>query len=111
MKIPSFSARTRRRLRLFAVFWLIYAVLCLPALIWPGYLDSAMGLLLVVPYMSIYLFDMLGIPGLLQNNGLCGWGWCAPSTFGWTFLIAVWLGVSWLLAWMIDRITAPARPD
>lgn len=102
---------TRRRLRIFAFIWLAYALLCLPALVWPGYLDSPMGLLLVVPYMSIYLFDMLGIPGLLQNNGLCGWGWCAPSLFGWIFLGAVWIGVSWLVACLIEHLSTRCQAD
>lgn len=102
---------TRRRLRIFALLWLSYALLCLPALVWPDYLDSFMGLLLVVPYMSIYFFSMIGIPGLLQNNGLCGWGWCSPSLFGWFFLAAVWFGLSWIAALAIERISRRSQPD
>jgi hypothetical protein len=76
-------------------------VLLLPAAIWPKYLDSPLGIALVFPYLSIYLFHALGIPGLLQHNGACGWGWCAPTAFGWVFLCAVWLAVAWFIAWRL----------
>ncbi|HWV19136.1 MAG TPA: hypothetical protein VNZ68_11230 [Rhodocyclaceae bacterium] len=95
-----------RRLRIFLLLWLGYGLLYLPAIVWPEYLNSPMGLLVAAPYLSIYLFNMLGIPGLLQNGGMCGWGWCAPSLFGWCFLAAVWLGASWLLACLIDRLSS-----
>ena len=81
-----------------------YVLLTLPGLIVPGYLDSPLGILVAVPYLSIYLFNMAGIPGLLQNHGLCGWGWCAPTLFGWAFLITVWLAVAWLLAMLLGRL-------
>jgi hypothetical protein len=63
-----------------------FLLLCVPALLWPGYLDSPEGLVVAVPYLSIYLFHKIGIPGLLEHNGACGGGWCAPSIFGWVFL-------------------------
>jgi hypothetical protein len=83
----------------------LFALLSLPAAVWPNYLDSPFGLLVAVPYLSIYAFDMIGIPGLLQSHGACGWGWCAPSVFGWIFLCATWLLITWLLAWGIAHIT------
>lgn len=95
-----------RRLRILLLLWLGYGLLCLPAIVWPAYLDSPVGLVIAVPYLSIYLFHMIGIPGLLENGGMCGWGWCAPSLFGWCFLAAVWLGVSCALACLIDRLGA-----
>lgn len=100
------------RLRIFALLCAVWLLLSLPGLFWPAYLDSPMGLGVAVPYLSLYAFDMVGIPGLLQNNGACGWGWCAPSTFGWIFIISVWLGIAWLLACLIawvlgSRRTAP----
>jgi hypothetical protein len=29
-----------------------------------------------------------------------------PTAFGWAFLIAFWLGVAWLAAWGVARVTA-----
>lgn len=88
-----------RTLRFLTAFLAAFMVLALPALKWPNYLDSPLGLIVAVPYISIYLFAGLGVPGLLQNSGACGWGWCAPSLFGWLFLGVFWLLVVWLLAW------------
>ena len=99
----------RRTLTLLAAFIAALVALCVPALIWPNYLDSPIGLIVAIPYLSVYLFHSLGIPGLLQNNGACGWGWCPPSMFGWGFLCTFWLAVLWLLArgvsrcWRLDR--------
>jgi hypothetical protein len=90
-----------RTLKLLAAFIAGYILLLLPAIVWPGYLDSPAGLIVAIPYISIYLFHRIGIPGLLQNNGACGWGWCAPTLFGWMFLCIVWLLVVWLLAWAL----------
>jgi hypothetical protein len=81
------------------------ALLLLPAAWWPGYLDSPIGTIVAIPYLSIYLFHKIGIPGLLQNHGLCGWGWCAPTVFGWVFLCIVWLFIVWLLAWAAASLT------
>ena len=88
-----------RTFRFLAAVIAVYCLLLLPALQWPGYLDSPAGLVVAVPYLSIYLFHGMGIPGLLQNNGLCGWGWCPPTVFGWVFLCLFWLLITWLLAW------------
>jgi hypothetical protein len=88
-----------RTLKFFAAIVAMFLLLTLPALVWPRYLDSPVGIIVAVPYLSIYLFHKIGIPGLLEHNGLCGWGWCAPSTFGWIFLITFWLLIAWLLAW------------
>jgi len=71
--------------------------------------------LLAGPFISVYLFHSLGIPGLLEHDGHCGWGWCAPTTFGWVFLGMFWLGLAWLLAAGIAAVTRrrdqPAPPD
>lgn len=91
----------RRIFKVFAFMVSGYALLCLPALVWPHYLDSTLGIIVAVPYLSVYLFHGIGIPGLLQNNGACGWGWCAPSSFGWFFLGGFWGTVLWLVAWGI----------
>lgn len=94
----------RRTVRVFAFIVAAYALLALPGLFWPAYLDTPAGLPVATTYLSIYLFHGIGVPGLLQNGGACGWGWCAPTVFGWVFLTAFWLGVAWLLARLIARI-------
>lgn len=102
-----------RTCKTFAILIAILVVLLLPASIWPGYLDSPVGIVLAMPYLSIYLFHFIGIPGLLVNNGMCGWGWCAPTLFGWVFLCSFWLFIVWLLAWGIaslsDRSNSPSE--
>lgn len=81
-----------------------YILLISPSLIWEEYLDTPIALMIVIPYVSIYIFHTLGIPGLLQNNGLCGWGWCAPTLFGWSFLIVFWLSVLWVISWALSTL-------
>ncbi len=94
-----------RTLKFFAAIIAIFLLLSLPAVLWSGYLDSPVGLIVAVPYLSIYLFHKIGIPGLLANNGLCGWGWCSPTIFGWVFLVTFWLLVAWLLAYGLSSLT------
>lgn len=98
-----------RTLKFLAAFIIAFIVLMLPAVVWPKYLDSPIGITLALSYLSIYLFHQIGIPGLLQHNGLCGWGWCAPSIFGWVFLCVFWLGVAWLVAWAAAHATARSQ--
>jgi hypothetical protein len=93
-----------RTLRILAFLLAGYAALVLAGLLGPP-LESLSGVLLVVPLLSIYLFHRLGIPGLLEHDGYCGWGWCSPTPFGWIFLAVFWAGVAWLLAWAIARLT------
>lgn len=94
-----------RTLKFFAAFILVFCLLLLPAYVWPKYLDSFVGIVVLIPYLSIYLFHKIGILGLLQNNGACGWGWCAPTMFGWVFLCIFWLFVVWLMAWALASFT------
>lgn len=98
---------TPRTLRFFVALIGLFALLVSPAFFWPGYLDSPAGLIVAVPFLSIYLFHQFGIPGLLEHNGACGWGWCAPTPFGWVFLCAFWLLLAWLLAWGLASLTRP----
>jgi hypothetical protein len=93
----------RPTLRVLSAILLAYGLLLLPGYFWPGYLDSPAGVLAAIPFLSIYLFHRTGIPGLLQHDGACGWGWCAPTPFGWAFLVAFWLLVAWFIAWAIAR--------
>jgi hypothetical protein len=41
----------------------------------------------------------LGVPGLLEHQGQCGWGLCSPTLFGFAFLAVFWLLAFWLAAW------------
>lgn len=94
-----------RTLKLLVLILAVYGLLLLLVLARPPYLESPIGLLVIVPGLSVYVFHKLGIPGLLEHNGLCGWGWCAPTAFGWLFIVVFWLAIAWLLAWTIASLT------
>ena len=98
-----------RTLRILALLVAAYALILLPGYFNPAYLDSAIGILLLIPLLSVYLFDQLGIPGLLLNNGLCGGGWCAPTLLGWMLAAFVGLLPLWLLAWAMAALTAKKK--
>jgi hypothetical protein len=85
-----------RTLKIFAILIIGYALLAIPAYFGPSYLESASSYLVMVPFLSIYIFHRLGVPGLLEHNGACGWGWCTPTVFGWAFLGLLWIGVALL---------------
>jgi hypothetical protein len=85
-------------LKVMAIIVAVYVAALLPALVWDGYLDSPVGLLVAFPYLSVYLFHSLGVPGLLQQGGACGWGWCRPTLFGWAFIATFWLALAWIAA-------------
>ena len=91
-------------LKTLAVIIAIYFLLLSPGLVWPEYLDTPVGLLAAIPFLSVYLFHSLGIPFLLEHNGACGWGWCAPTVFGYVFIVIFWLLMAWLLAWFIADV-------
>ncbi len=93
-----------RVLKSLVIIIAIYVLLLSPGLIWPAYLDSPVGLFAAIPFLSVYLFHKIGIPFLLENNGACGWGWCAPTVFGYVFIVIFWLLIAWLLAWFIVNV-------
>jgi hypothetical protein len=96
--MQGFGVFDRVTLKLFFLIVGVYFLLWLPAYFWSGYLDTPFGLIAAIPLVSIYFFHSVGIPGLLKNGGSCGWGWCAPTVFGWIFLVIFWLAVAWVLA-------------
>jgi hypothetical protein len=95
-----------RTLKILAALLMGYALLLLPAYLGPSFLEEMSGYFVIVPFMSIYVFHKLGVPGLLEHNGACGWGWCSPTAFGWAFLALFWVGVAWIVAWGLARATA-----
>jgi hypothetical protein len=84
-----------------------YLLLWAPYFFNHQYLDTPFGIVAVFPILSIYIFHGIGIPGVLQNDGACGWGWCAPTPFGWVFLVIFWLLVVWAVARIIVRLGSP----
>ena len=95
-----------RTLKILAALLTGYALLVIPAYWGPSYLEAMSTYVVMVPFLSIYIFHKFGIPGLLEHNGACGWGWCSPTAFGWAFLGIFWIGVTWLIAWGLARLTA-----
>lgn len=93
-----------RTLKVLLILVAGYMALLLPSAVWPAYLDSPVGIIAIIPFLSVYVFHKIGIPGLLEHNGLCGWGWCAPTLFGWVFIVLFWLLVAWLLAWLVAHV-------
>jgi hypothetical protein len=98
-----------RTLKIFTILLIGYALLAAPAYFGPSYLESMSSYLVMVPFLSIYIFHKLGIPGLLEHDGACGWGWCTPTVFGWAFLGLFCIGVALLIAWGLARLTARSR--
>lgn len=82
-----------------------YGILALPGFFWPAYLDSSASIVALVPLLSVYMFHKVGVPGLLEHNGLCGWGWCSPTLFGWAFAAVFWVMAVWLAAWGIAALS------
>lgn len=95
----------KRTIVLMAKLMGVYLLLCVPLFVWPGLIDNPVGVILALPFISLYIFDAIGIPGLLENDGACGWGWCGPTPFGVVFVGIFWLLIAWLLARLIIRVT------
>ncbi len=98
-----------RTARIFALLCAAQLALALPALRWPAYLDTPIGLALVMPYFTAYIAHALGLPGMLKNDGACGWGWCAPTGMGWLMIAASWLALYWGLASLLNRLTSKVQ--
>jgi hypothetical protein len=100
-----------RTLKILAGLLAGYALAVAPAYFGPSFLEEPSSYFVVVPFLSIYVFHKLGIPGLLEHGGACGWGWCSPTAFGWAFLVLFWIGVAGSLAWGLARLSARSRND
>lgn len=95
-----------RTIKILAALLAGYALLVVPAYWGPSYLEAISSYFVMVPFLAVYIFHKFGIPGLLESNGACGWGWCSPTAFGWAFLVLFWIGVAWFIAWGLARLTA-----
>ena len=78
--------------------------LAAPGMVWPRYLDSPIGIVVVSPYFVPYILHALGVPGLLENNGACGWGWCPLTPAGWCAAIGVWILGAWFLGLIVKLV-------
>jgi len=94
-----------RTLKILALLVAGYGLLVALGFVWPAYFDAFGAFLLLMPLLSVYAFHKLGVPGVLEHNGLCGWGWCSPTLFGGLFTGAFWLLAAWLLAWGLAALT------
>ena len=72
---------------------------------------DALGILVAAPFLAVYLFSNMGIPGLLEHGGRCGWGWCEPTLFGYLFLVLFWFGCIVLFAMFWSRIKRSEDPE
>jgi hypothetical protein len=101
----------RSTIKILFVLVLFYVLIWLPYLLLredlPDGLNAPYALLGGVQIAPIYLFNGMGVPGLLVNNGHCGWGWCSPSVFGYSLLVVFWLAVLWLAAGLTAKLTSP----
>lgn len=98
-----------RTMRFFLIACAALALFAAPAFVWPAYADSPIGFLFAMPYLSGLLLHGFGVPGMLVNNGACGWGWCKLTTFGWALVAALWLGLLYGLCALVARATRPPR--
>lgn len=98
-----------RTLKILAVQVTGYVLLALPAYWGPAFLAEISSYIVIAPFLSIYIFHRLGIPGLLEHKGHCGWGLCSPTAVGWGYLVLFWVGVAWLIAWAVARLTSRWR--
>src|SRR2546422_10501598 len=96
---------SRRTVSILAGLLSAYVVLSLPAWVGPAFLEEISSDIYLTPILAIYRFHALGVPGLLEHGGACGWGWCSPTASGWAFLIVFWVGVAWCVAWGVARLT------
>jgi hypothetical protein len=105
------SILRRRTLKILAILVVAYMVLLLAAYLGPPSLAEASFYVVLIPYASLHVFTHIGVPGLLEHNGMCGWGWCSPTLFGWIFVAALWIGLACLAAWLLAKIITALTPN
>lgn len=65
------------------------------------------GMLFPVYVLALLLSTFM--PGMLQNNGMCGHGWCAPSVFGWVFAGVVSIAIVWGFIFVVDLFVSAVK--
>ena len=95
----------RRTCDIFIALVAAYIFITFPLYTGPAALAEYSAAFVTPLMLSLYLFNRLGVPGLLEDDGIC-WAWCGPSAFGVVFLLLFWLGVAWLAAWGVARLLA-----
>ena len=99
----------RRTVKIFTGLWVAYALLSLPAWVGPAFLQEISSHIYLTPIWAVHIFHYLGVPGLLEHAGGCGWSLCSPTASGWAFLIVFWAGVAWCVAGRLARLTPGSR--
>jgi hypothetical protein len=103
----------RKKIKVLLAIAVAYAGVWLPYVFWrgnlPAYLNAPYAVLGLAQAIPVYILSGIGIPGLLQNKGLCGWGWCGPTVFGYVVLVMFWVVVAWLIAWLISKLTSAGK--
>jgi len=93
-----------RTLKILAALLGAYVLLALAGMLGPPF-ERVSAPLILAPFFSAHVFHKLGVPGLLEQGGNCGWGWCSPTPLGWVLVALFWLGIAWLAAWGLARLT------
>ena len=58
----------------FVAIIMVHLLIVAAFLLWPSLLETPVGLLAFLPFLGVYLLSMAGVPWLLANHGVCGWG-------------------------------------
>lgn len=95
--------------RIFAGIVGSYTLLLVLGTLFEDTLGAVALALVVVPYFSVLLMHKAGLPGVLEHDGLCGWGWCAPTPLGWVLTAALWLGLAWAVSLGIAKLLRARR--
>ena len=94
---------------------ILVVLLAAGALLWtavatvPALAESSLAVVVLVPLFAVYALHRLGVPGLLEHDGLCGWGWCAPTPAGGLLGAAALVLAAWVLAWGLAALTRRVR--
>lgn len=99
----------RRVLKLLLALLAAAGTMALPGLIWPAWLDSPAGMVVLMPFFLAHLLRGAGVPGLIENEGMCGWGWCSPTALGWAVSALICVLAAWALAAVLVRAWSRVR--
>ena len=95
--------------KVFGVMVAAYALLLVLGTLFSETLGPVAVVLAALPYFSVLLMHKAGLPGVLEHDGLCGWGWCMPTPLGWALAAVLWLALAWGLAWAISALWRARR--